>query len=432
MNFDLDRIDHGRHRGDRHVARVGSCLLFLLVFAGCDMIRGQQGMLENNVKGAKISTRQLGFSMNDFIARFADQVEESADRISAGTKDASVKRNALLWKIHGIPACFHAALRDDAYVAYFDLAVLCRQMVQFFDGGAGREVFGDQQPIAIGTSRSLLDEMNVIADTFAPSPEFVREDQALMQSFVEKEPIQSLQFARASVIRMYVEKVQPRVEPFFDAVGSLAESISASQELVTLYSAEIPKLFRWQLELFAIDAQENRGIPMAVPGLESSVERAVQIVGETPKLIQDERAAVVTALHQERVESLTEIDAMRRATLETVEQERAAVVGAMRTILDAERDVAMKQFGAEREAAGKQLGAEREIMMKRVGEERAIALKELDAISQRRMVDAHGRGVDLIDHAFARALEFLAVAAIAGVAMSIVWHRRRARPTDRA
>ena len=432
MNFDLDRIDHGRPPGDRHVARVGSCLLLLLAFAGCDMIRGQQGMLEKNVKGAKISTRQLGFSMNDFIARFADQVEESADRISAETNDASVKRNALLWKIHGIPACFHAALRNDAYVAYFDLAVLCRQMVQFFDGGAGRDVFGEQQPIAIETSKSLLLEMNVVGETFAPSPEFVREDEALMQSFVDKEPIQSLQFARASVIRMYIEKVQPRVEPFFDAVGSLTESISASQELVTLYSAEIPKLFRWQLELFAIDAQENRGIPMAVPGLESSVERAVQIVGETPKLIHDERVAVVTALHQERVESLTEIDAMRRATLETVEQERAAVVGAMRTILDAELDVALKQFGAEREAAGKQLGTEREIMMNRMGEERAIAVKELNAITQRRMVDATVRGVDLIDHAFARALEFLAAAAIAAVAMSIVWHRRRARRTDRA
>jgi len=420
-------------RGGRSLTiAVSSCFLLLaFAFASCDMIRGQQGMLETNVKGAKISTRQLGFSMNDFVARFADQVEESADRVSAGTKDASVQRNALLWKIHAVPACFHAASRDDAYVAYFDLAVLCRQMLQFFDGGAGRDLFGDQQPIAIDTSRRLLLEMDVIGETFAPSPEFVREDEALMQSFVDKEPIQSLQFARASVIRIYIEKVQPRVEPFFDAVGGLSDSIGALQELVTIYSAEVPKLMRWQLELFAIDARGSRGIPVAIPDLESSAGRAAQVVEKVPKLVQDERATVIAALHQERVESLTAIDTMRRATLETIGTERDAVVGAMRTIVDTERDAVLKQLSAERAAVVTQLGTEREILMRQVSEERAAALKEIDAISQRRMDDAHGHGVALIDHAFVRALESLAVAAIAAVAMSILWHRRRTARADR-
>ena len=429
MISSLDRFGCRPLRGSRAIAV--SCCLLLLALAGCDMIRGQQGMLEKNVKGAKISTRELGFSMNDFVVRFADQVEESADRISASTKDASVKRNALLWKIHAVPACFHAAAREDAYVAYFDVAVLCRQMVQFFDGGAGRDLFGEQQPIAVDTSRRLLLEMNVIGGTFAPSPEFVKEDQALMQSFVDNEPIQSLQFARASVIRIYIEKVQPRVEPFFDAVGGLSDSIAALQELVTLYSAEVPKLMRWQLELFAIDARDSRGIPVAIPDLESSVDRATKVVEEVPKLVQDERATVIAALHQERVESLTAIDAMRRATLDTIGTERDAVVGAVRTIVDTERGAVLKQLSAERAAVVTQLGAEREALMKQVGVERSAALSEIDAISRRRMVDAQDQGVSLIEHAFLRALESLALAALTALVIAFVWRRRRAARSDR-
>jgi hypothetical protein len=311
-------------------------------------------------------------------------------------------------------------------------------MVQFFDGGAGRDVFGDQQAIAIQTSKSLLLEINVIGDTFAPSPEFVNEEQALMQSFVDKEPIQSLQFARASVIPVYVEKLQPKVEPLFNAVGSLTDSVSALQELVTIYSAEIPKLFRWQMELFAIDAQENRGIPVAVTEFGPSFGRAVQVVEGAPKLVQDEHAALVAALHQERVDSLAEIDTMRRATLETVGQERSVLVEGLRTILDAERaaalkqlgterEIALKQIGTEREAAVKQLGVELELVMKQMSQEREAALKELDAISQRRMDDMNRRGIDWIDHAFVRALECLGAAAIVAFVASLVWGRRRGR-----
>ena len=80
---------------------------------------------------------------------FAIEIERAADSIRAVTDEPAVRRHALLWKMYAIPAAHEAVLLPDPAMSIMDIWAFAKQMERYFDGGAGRDVFGAHQQIAL-------------------------------------------------------------------------------------------------------------------------------------------------------------------------------------------------------------------------------------------------------------------------------------------
>src|SRR5436189_267717 len=92
-----------------------------------------------------------------------------------------------------------AASSRDPLTAYADLWVLCRQMTAFFETGAGRDLFGPYQPLALTTARTLEARMETtFAAMFDPGDAGPKLQWARGRTtaFAQAYPIESLSFRR--------------------------------------------------------------------------------------------------------------------------------------------------------------------------------------------------------------------------------------------
>ena len=69
-----------------------------------------------------VSAAELRAVVNALADRFADQIEETADRIGAATQDPAIRRRALVFEIDAVPAVYTAAYRADPLAGVVDAA----------------------------------------------------------------------------------------------------------------------------------------------------------------------------------------------------------------------------------------------------------------------------------------------------------------------
>jgi hypothetical protein len=129
-------------------AALGLTLLLVLA-GGCSTKGPRQTPIMRQVGGVEVSSNELRVFIRDTSDRFAGVIEVSADEIIAGTDDPQVRYNALIWKSRAIPVGFDAVFQSDPLVAVLDSWAFAEQLRQYFTTGAGKDLFGDQQPIAI-------------------------------------------------------------------------------------------------------------------------------------------------------------------------------------------------------------------------------------------------------------------------------------------
>ena len=77
-----------------------------------------------------------------------------------------IKRNALEWKINVIPRALESLVIMDPVAAGIDFYALCLQMDHFFRLGNGKDLFGEQQQLAINASEDILKEFRDLANDF--------------------------------------------------------------------------------------------------------------------------------------------------------------------------------------------------------------------------------------------------------------------------
>ena len=84
-------------------------------------------------------------------------------RFAAAETDPSIREAAVRWKINSIPAMQAAVFQLDPLAALADAWGLCAQMERFFATGAGKDLFGDSQRIAVQDSLTLSEEAAALA-----------------------------------------------------------------------------------------------------------------------------------------------------------------------------------------------------------------------------------------------------------------------------
>jgi hypothetical protein len=179
----------------------------------------------------------------EYSITFAAEVDLTASSIEQRTTDATIRRNALLWRIRAIPEMRKACFRMEPVSGLVDAWTLSRQMDQLFGEGAGAGAFGTFQPEAVAVSRRLVDQMREIGGSIATSPEArAGFEHRIIDPWVAEHPLRDITFVRDSPVARFAEQVRT-LGGVSQSVGTVEElAISLSQQ-ARIYLADLPRLW---------------------------------------------------------------------------------------------------------------------------------------------------------------------------------------------
>ena len=327
---------------------LAGCISFTLDVSGEKLTPEQQR--------ARIETRQ-------YAADFIERVTRAADTIAEGTEDTGMRANALRWKIGASTASRRAAYRPEPELALIDIWALALQMEKFFGEGAGRELFGGQQKIALDTAGALAREADALAARRL-APGALDDYRKLVSDYVAGERLRDLSFERAPLAPLWREMVASQIAKSV-SVGPEGSSIASDQ--LDIYGRRIPDELRWRAELAFLESGiRPADLSHALKRFEEELTKLSALAQTQPELAMKR----LDALQAEMTRIFESFDQRWGQTLTVLQVERAALVKdleAMRVALDAtierERNALYAAISAERAALaadatriGKELG----------------------------------------------------------------------------
>ncbi len=288
---------------------------------------------------------------------FATEIERAADSIRAVTAEPSIRRHALLWKMYAIPAAHEAVLLPDPGLSIADAWAFAIQMEDYFDQGAGQNVFGPHQSIALDAVRRLegaaLDQLLLMADSTEGDGQAGREQ---LVAFAERNPILGPQFGRTSLAAEAPDLLGTDATSAVTAVGDINQAVGELTNRLAFHNEYLLKQASWAtleiLEGLAQDSSVTATLASVTealqnaPAVAEALEKASALAEELPSLVESERSTVLEALHNELAVLIEAVDVQRGATLAVFSAELAALID----VVHEERSVVLEAITAERVA----------------------------------------------------------------------------------
>jgi len=346
------------------------CLV--LIGAGCAVTPQRHQIAAQVHAESDISANfeQARLRMRALVQPMSGVIVASADEILAHTSDRTARRQALLWKIEGVPALREALFQPDPMTAVADTWVLTFQMIDYFETGPGGQALGEARPIAVTTSQQLEAAVARVAASLTISGN-VADARAYARKWAADHPMRQSIAGRESALTLVTDREWPSSFSTTAAIGDLMVTVDDLNRRLEVYSAQLLDQSRWQAELFLMDSAQahhlDTALPLAqqlvdaldrmgpaaeraVPTLEQAlplgeravtaagragealdrtsvaVERSLAFVERSPALIAAERAAAVKALSAELTRTLAFLHGERQAALKQLDAERIAVL----------------------------------------------------------------------------------------------------------
>jgi len=340
-----------------HRLRFLSPCILMMLGAGCRMT-APQPVMETTVHAREdvaATPQQIRLRMRALVEPLSGALVESADQISAATTNRVARREALLWKIEGVPALREALFRPNPFAAIMDTWVLTWQMTDYFESGRGREALGDGAPIAITTCQYLEDQIETVTASLTISGD-VSNARKFAREWARTHPIRHSIASRESTLTRVTERELQETFSTQELAGNVLVTLDDLTLRMAVYSVQLLDQSRWQAELFAMDQAADYQLEKAMPlaesavqsaseaveilkRLEPSVENTLAVAAAAPELISRERAAAIEAAHKEISRTIESVQAERIAVLEQVTKEREAVLTELRQTLIEQREL---------------------------------------------------------------------------------------------
>jgi hypothetical protein len=282
--------------------------------------------------------------MHEYAITFAAEVDLAASSLERRAADATVRRNALLWRVRGIPEMRKACFRLEPVAALVDAWVFARQMEQLFSEGAGAGAFGTFQDEVVAVSHRLVQQVREIGGSIAVSPETrVEFERRFIDPFLADHPLRDLTFIRDSSIARFAEQYPARGD-ILQSVGTMEDLAVGLSQQARIYLAELPRQVRGEVDLMRTDLLSAEDVATmqgdlhqsaaAVDRLAASAESVSPLVLSERRIVLDEisrqRALVMGAISVERERAvhdiLTAFAAERRGLLRDIESQRLATL----------------------------------------------------------------------------------------------------------
>ncbi|MCG9732358.1 chemotaxis protein [Shewanella sp. Isolate13] len=307
--------------------------------------------LESGIEPLPKEQLNMRVLSRDFSTVFYSQVESAADLIERNTDSIAIQSNTLMWKINAEQNLQHTIFQASPTAAMVDTWVFTEQMAQFFESGAGKNLFGEQQQVAVDTSIKLRNQFERTIKKFGAAN--FKKNQEFVQQYVAKNPIKDMAFARESAFTEWLEFHQISE---FDAVttfGTVPEVMSDISDRMAMIAEQMPKILGWKAELYALHSNINA----------DEIQRTLMSISDTSAKFQQ-----LMAQSPEMMQTLA-VD-MRRELSPLLEQ------------LSIDTDDKLKQLSVERQALELMVKNERMALEAMVARERAAAAVDLEQLSK--------------------------------------------------
>jgi len=261
--------------------------------------------------GQGFTEEDLRNDLASYAARFKATVTASADQISTATADPEMRRSALLWKIRIVPIVDQTAFIPDPELSYVAIFALAISQHEYLATGAGADLFGDAQPLAVAASEELVEAARDIGRRFlSPMQQAKLEEQ--VAELARKHPIRGV-FVPETV-QAVVSATAPGgsfdwvialpLAPFralegVDAGAQAIRDFNATAQRFNQVVADLPQILRWNVELFSYDLEQRPAIESARDSLEKlgrSSETFSQAVASLPRELREQASLLLQQL----------------------------------------------------------------------------------------------------------------------------------------
>jgi hypothetical protein len=341
---------HGKRSGGGQLFLRGFSLL-AAVFACLSLTSCKLLVLRMPGEPLPKADLHLRHQTREFTTEFSTAVQQAADTIARSTTNRPIQELTIRWKIGAIAAIRQATLRTSPQLALLDAWVLCRQMTNFLQQGAGQNIFGPAQGVALTNAIALEARIAAIARSAAAVSDR-RKMESFLKEYVPANPLKDLRFERLPLTaewEAYAGDARPT------PVGTGSEALADLAERVQILSEQLPAELRWRLSLeaglwqdtFAETRTTLREIDSAMKSIAATVaatpatlsNAVVELRSLAPaftglekqwnltlSVVDTQRVALVKDIALERVAILKAVDEQRAALTETFDRQRAAMM----------------------------------------------------------------------------------------------------------
>lgn len=324
-------------------------VIALAAVAGCAGSSDKTAFMESQ-ENVAFGANELRVRLYDYAANFAGAVEQTADDIAAATDDPVIRRRTIRWKSSASAEIYRAAFGPDPLGAFSDVFAFSKQQLQFFESGAGSELFAEWQPQVVATARILERRAHALGLSGTLSGD-ISPLESKLDPWVREHPLQDLNFIRESTTPFWAEYITNKGGGL-QSVSRMEDSLHDMVSRLDILTENLRKQARWETELLleeslttgelaqfmarvdSMDVNIDR-IRVVLDDLEPILNRQIQALMVTGgELTERERQLILEFWAVERDIIFARIDGIQNDVFERLAAERALIMAEIEASAD--------------------------------------------------------------------------------------------------
>jgi hypothetical protein len=314
-----------------------------LVLAGCATAPPKVTESMKDVEGIDATAREIQVLLYQYASHFASQVDLATSEIYENATDYDTRMAALQWNANAIPEMMKSCFHFDPLAGLLGANAFAVQMDEFFASGNGKDLFGDQQHVAVETSGRLRRELYEMSHRIWPDGDFDTYKQKVIE-WAAAHPIENTRFVRGGYDYETALKSGAGGDLGLRLAGSMNDQLLAMTDRANVLMAVMPRQVYWEKEAMLDETQQ-----MVTAMTDSTLAETFGSLGPVMEFlakqrdltmrdlareraavfeaIADERNAVLMAIADERNETMKAINELSLASLDRLTSSSQAAVG---------------------------------------------------------------------------------------------------------
>jgi len=298
----------------------GALLVCLL---GCNTTPAKPSLMANMAQ-EDVTVAQLRALDYEYAARFGQLVSSAALDIVEASDQLEVFDYAYQWQMWAASQARAAAFDRDPFAGMLELWALAGQQRDHFTEGGGKDAFGGQQAIAIGTTERLERDIREVASAVM-APEAFEALSTKVDAWVEEHPIEGRLFVRPTASADLAALIPAEKQGGLKAVGSIEDTFRDLNDRLAILAAQLPVEMRWQVEYLTNSLFEER-LEAPVDELVVTMNKINGFLDRFEGTIDGQVSTLLDAVQSERLAVFEAVAEERATVLAAIEQERIAVM----------------------------------------------------------------------------------------------------------